>query len=70
MKTKRKLNGSGDKMEDKVLFKIPRTIRKGTGSLIIALPREIHDILELRKREEVNIVVNSSGKVSLEKGDK
>ncbi|OOM17176.1 hypothetical protein CLSAB_18960 [Clostridium saccharobutylicum] len=57
-------------MKEEILAKIPRTIRKGTGSLIIALPKEIHDLLELKKRQEVNIVVYSNGKVGIEKGNK
>jgi antitoxin component of MazEF toxin-antitoxin module len=57
-------------MKTEILAKIPRTIRKGNGSLIIALPKEIHDLLELKKRQEVNIVVYSDGKISLEKGNK
>lgn len=57
-------------MEDKILMKIPRTIRKGTGSLIIALPREVHDLLELKSHKEINIIVYSSGKVGLDKGGK
>jgi antitoxin component of MazEF toxin-antitoxin module len=57
-------------MKEEIMAKIPRKIRKGTGSLIIALPKEIHDLLELKKLKEVNVVVYSNGKIELQKGAK
>jgi antitoxin component of MazEF toxin-antitoxin module len=56
--------------KDDVLFKIPRTIRRGNGSLTIALPPEVKRALRIENDEEVNIVIFKSGRIEIQKGDK
>lgn len=54
----------------KILYDKPRKVRKGNGSLTIALPSETHDLLKLREKEEVRIIIYTSGKIEIHEGDK
>jgi antitoxin component of MazEF toxin-antitoxin module len=54
----------------RVLYDKPRKVRKGNGSLTIALPRETHDLLRLEEKEEVRIIIYTNGTIEVREGDK
>lgn len=56
--------------KDKILIEIPRTVRKGNGSLTIALPKETYRLLELEDKQEIKIIIYKNGEIKIQKGDK
>ncbi|WP_236896963.1 hypothetical protein [Clostridium beijerinckii] len=56
--------------KEEILLKIPRNIRKGNGSLTIALPKETYQLLNAPESQEVNVVIYQNGKIEIQEGDK